>query len=583
MPRQKVLESAPPTALLASAVRYPGNSVARIYQPHQDWQAEAWRFYDIIGELRFAANWMANMLSRAHLFTGTRTRTGVEPTTDPKAAATLAALFGGPEGQSQMLSALGLHLTVAGEAYLVGRKVDGTDVWDVLGSQEVKNRGARWYLDYGTGDRQIPLADSDVVIRIWRPHPRRRIMADSPVRPLLPILTELEFLTRHIFAQVTSRLAGAGILTLPQGMTFPAPPDSVNLPVGATAADQFMAVLQDAMLTPIQDPSDSSALVPIVLTVPDEMVGKADLMHFWTDLDQHAIEMRNEAIRRFAQGMDMPPEVVLGLARSGAAANHWTAWQIDEASIKVHLEPLLELITQALTTGYLIPLTENPVDVIGYETTDLKLRPDRSKEALELYDRGELTGEALRQENGFKKNDAPGPDELTTWLLRKVASGSTTPEQVEAALRALGVPLLGGPAQGPSTAERPTPSLKGHPPPRGAPNRGRPSPELVAACEAMVFRALERAGNRLKNNLPAKLPAIAAADIYLTLKPSRVDGLLDDAWTCVPRLVEGKGDPQQVIPALDAYCHTLLSECRPHNRDQMIEFLSLPYVTAAVS
>ena len=53
-------------------------------------------------------------------------------------------------------------------------------------------------------------------------------------------------------------------------------------------------------------------------------------MTFWTQLDEHAIELRSEAIRRLGLGMDMPPEVLQGSADS----NHWAAWQADEAAIK---------------------------------------------------------------------------------------------------------------------------------------------------------------------------------------------------------------------------------------------------------
>ena len=91
-----------------------------------------------------------------------------------------------------MLSSLGLHLTVAGEAYVVGRSmVDPntgvpTELWEVVGIQEIRNRGNRWSLTYGQGGKGIDLDDNAVIIRIWRPHPRNRMEADSPVRALLP-------------------------------------------------------------------------------------------------------------------------------------------------------------------------------------------------------------------------------------------------------------------------------------------------------------------------------------------------------------------------------------------------------------
>lgn len=595
MSRQREPTVAAPATVMASAVRFPGTT--KVYQMYQDWQREAWRFYDITGELRFAANYVANVLSRATLVAGKRSRT--EATSDPdksspKAQAAMAALFDGPEGQASMLSALGLHMTVAGEGYLVGRNDPGLghEVWEVVGTQEMRNRGNSWYIDYGiTGMKQVPLSDEDVVVRVWRPHPRRRIEADCPVRALLPVLTELEYLTRHIFAQVTSRLAGAGIMFLPQSMKFPAPPVGVNM----TELDAFMAMLGEAMLTPIKDPGNAASIVPVAVTVPDELVGKAaELMHFWTELDQHAVELRTEAIRRFALGMDLPPEIVLGTASTGSSANHWTAWQIEEASIKVHIEPLLQLICDALTTGYLIPATGDPTDAVLFDTSNIRLRPDRSKEALELFDRGQLDGMALRRETGFIEADAMDGEELKQWLLRKVASGSTTPDQVAAALRALGVPLDGGGAS-PSQA-RPTPSLDGHPqrgmpdqvvrqgpaPGRAAVPRARrpigspPRPEAIAASEALVFRALERAGNRIRSNAGVRVPNVTANETYLYVRtnPAQVAKLLEDAWTCAPKVLDAiVDDVPELVSCLDNYCRSLLVGQTPHTRDALTAWL----------
>jgi hypothetical protein len=590
MPRQALLtprrRESTTNALVASAARYSGTNVPQTYQGAQAWQTEAWRLYDITGELRFASNWMANMLSRATLFPATATFAGpVAQDPKSKAGAALASLFGGVGGQPQMLSAFGLHLTVAGEAFLVGRTIDGDDTWQVLGCQEVRNSGNRWYIDYGIGAKQIELTEADVVIRIWRPHPRRYLEADSPVRALLPVLSELELLTRHVAAQVSSRLVGAGIYTLPEGVTFPPPPDDMNLPPDASTADQFVAMLTAAMMTAIKAPGDPSSMVPIVITVPDELVGKADLMRFWTELDQHAIEMRTEAIRRFALGMDMPPEIVLGMGASrsaggtGGGMNHWSAWQVDESSIKVHVEPALQVITQGLTAGYIYPATKNPTDTIGFDTANLKLRPDRSKESVELFDRGELAGKVMLRENGFADEDAMTEDERRDWLLRKVASGSTTPDQVADALRSLGVTLVSS-TQKPTEA-RPTPSLNDHPPPRATPipKRKPVDPALVAVAEAMVFRALERAGNRLRSVTGQKPPGLAA-DAYLTLRRdaahgAKVTDLLEDAWSCAPRLLLGIAEPEPVVAALDNYCRGLLTECRPHQRDELVAALQV--------
>jgi hypothetical protein len=570
------------TSVVASATRYPGGT-RRVYRKAQDWQAEAWRFYDTCGELRFAANWIGNVMSRASLYAATREPdyTLTKQETGPAVDA-MVDLFDGEDGQAQMLSAIGIHLTIPGECYLVGRapvpdrdEAPDEDIWEIVGTEEMKHTGDRWGIDYQDGNRILWLDDSAVVIRIWRPHPRRRIEADSPVRALLGTLAELEFLSRHVMAQATSRLAGAGVLVLPQGMTFPAPPENSGLPENATDADIFMSVLGESMISPIHDPGSAAAVVPVVITAPDDVVDKINYLTFWTELDQHAVELRTEAIRRLALGLDMPPEIVLGTATSGSSANHWTAWQIEESSIKATIEPLLELVVNALSVGYLQPITDNPSDAVGYDTSQLRLRPNRSKEAIELYDRGELDGEALRRETGFSEDDAPDAEEFKAWMLKKVASGSTTPEQVADALVALGIMQIRDTAESPPTQERPAPSLRDHP------QTGPPEPDtqvasLEAVGDALVFRALERAGNRLRSMKQIR-PACAAADTYLFVdtKPGDLDRVMEDAWTCIPRVLSRLTPLQQQVVehALDTYTRNLLLTKADHDRDVMMRHL----------
>jgi hypothetical protein len=389
-------------------------------------------------------------------------------------------------------------------------------------------------------------------------------------------LQELEFLSRHVMAQITSRLAGGGLLFLSQDMDFPEPPASANLPPDANKATQFMAVLGENMIAPVLDPGHPSSLVPIVAFVPGDQVDKANHMQFWSDLDQHAIELRSEAIRRFATGLDLPVEVLLGTS----GMNHWGAWQMEESSIKAHIEPLLELITNALSVGYLQPITEDPLDLIAYDTTALRLRPNRSKEALELYDRGELNGETLRRETGFTPEEAPKPEEFKTWMLRKVASGSPMPEQVAQALELLGIMPNEHITDGSSpTKTREDPSLLEHP------QTGPPEQDQAASLNAMsavlVFRALERAGNRLRS-LRQTRPVCSAVDTYkfISCEPGELDKLMEDAWEVVPRLLPDLSNEQRAVvtKGLDAYTRTLLLSQKDHDQAEMIRHLTTAVV-----
>lgn len=571
MPRDKsaVMEPPPANALVASAVRMP-KKVSRIYHTTENWQRRAWEHYDQCGELRYAVNWIANVLTRATLHVARRTETGPERVLSGRVVSDFESLFDGPNGQAQMLHSLATHLTVAGEAYLVGREdsaLSTETIWEIVGTEEMRKIGDAWQIVMDDQSQPIDLTDNDVIIRIWRSHPRKRILADSPVRAVLPVLEELHGLNRHINAQVTSRLTGGGLLVLPTGLSFPKK-DGVN--AGAGEAGSFMEVLGEAMLRPIEDPDSPSAVVPVIVTVPPEAVDKVNLIKFWSPLDEHAIDLRTEAIRRLALGMDMPSEVLLGTSDM----NHWGAWQMEESSIKAHIEPLLELIVNALTVGYLRPLSEkpDPNEVVAYDTTMLRLRPNRSKEAVELYDRAELNGDALRRETGFDADDAMAPDQFKAWLLKKVAGGSSTPEQVAEALRVLTGVMF--PAGDVGRQERPDPSLLEHPvldiPEQAA--------SLQAAAEMVVFRALERAGNRLKTRSRARPPGVPSGDLYRYVPASSedLDVLLDDAWRHVPAMCEGTGvECEKVTAALDAYCRSLLLSREPHDRASMVRYLNL--------
>src|SRR5262245_4552873 len=581
----------PSNSLVASAVRYPGRA-ARIYMPSGDWQRECYRHYSICGEARFAAKFMGHALSRAVLSITTKLDDGtVAPQNNGAASDGLKELFNGPDGQAQMLDAIGVHLTIAGECYLVGRKVQpdennpAAEVWEVVSVLEMHVNGNNWSIRYGEGQKEVTLTDDDVVIRIWMPFPARRIEADSPFRSLLPILTEIEYLTKHVFAQVQSRLAGAGVWVLPQSLTFPPPPEQNGTPVTyENEAQGLMLTLGEAMITPLSDPSSPSALVPIVVTVPDDQVANVSQpIQFWSPLDAEAKELRREAITRFAVGMELPPEQVLGMGSNpgtgGGTSNgvsHWGAWQIEESTIKMFVEPMLETVANALTIGYIRPLSEDSNDMVTYDTAALRLRPDRSKESIEMYDRGAISLHAMLRENGFPITDMMTPDELADWLTKKVATGSATPDMVNAALNLLGVDL-GETGDAGINEAPPPPSLEDHPVNPRTPAESA----LGAACEGLVYRALERAGNRLRQNM-GKPPGVPSFETHTVVPALGKEALLlDDAWPCAAKVLDGIADADKTIAVLNAYTTMLLTTQIKHDRTVMTAWLTSTHLQEA--
>jgi hypothetical protein len=417
-------------------------------QTDKGWQQDAWDMYDLVGEERFLANTLAGRMSQARFYIGKLTDDPQEepvPVNDPRLQRLLDSVGQTGTGLAQMILRMGVNLFVAGDCWLVGipenlLPTDGDEQvtgpppmtetgdlavdaleWHAMSISEVSSSGAgELTIRLGPNvEEQIKCSPDDVqLIRVWRPHPRLWWEADSPTRSSLPVLRELVGLTMHISAQVDSRLAGAGLLIVPasaqrslrQAAGLGDMPDETD----ANEPDPFTEALMEAMLTPIGDRASASALVPLVVTVPDEVTGSFNFMSFSKPLDSEARSLRDEAIRRLALGQDAPPELLLGTA----GMNHWGAWLVREDVITTHVEPPLALIADALTTQFLWPaLVElglsDPKDyVVWYDVSHMIVRPNRSQDAMNLYDRGTLSDESLRDATGFDEADAPETDEL---------------------------------------------------------------------------------------------------------------------------------------------------------------------------
>ena len=554
------------TAITASAARMTGRKGKPDKAPKKasGWSADAWKFYDLIGEYRYAVSWVGNLLSRATL----SVHENGKETKNQHALAALTSLFGGIDGQREMLRQIGLHLTVPGECYVIGEDMgDKPDKWQIVAADQLKLTGGTWKID--KEDLSDPL-----VIRIWRPHPHNSKEADSPSRAVLGVLAEIHGMTQHVAAQIASRLAGSGFLTIPSEMTFgslTSGPDGQQVKNEASL-DAFLLEVMETISLAKSNPSDPESLAPILLQGPGEHLDKIRQVTLWSPLDEKAKEMRDEAIRRLALGMDMPPETLTG----SGDMNHWNAWQMEEASIKAHTEPLLQTIMNALTEQYLRPYLEESagLDEDGAraftfvaDTSKIRLRPNRSKEAVELYDRGQLSAEAMLRENGFDPADAMDEKELSVWLTRKVAQGSTTPELVAAALGILGVavPVEQLRVQETPTEERPTPSLLQHP------ENAIPDVTEVQVAEAniIVFRALERAGARIRSKHAASLVAGGGSrneTLYrhAELSTEQIEDVLMGAWECIDAM--GLSVSPRV---LDGYVRDLIRTGNEHTKDRL--------------
>lgn len=532
--------SRPANAIVAAASRLHRNSSAfgntRI--PKQSWQMEAWRQLEINGELAYSATWMSNSLERCRLLVADvdpDTGKVLKETKDADVLDIVKGLISSPGCMAEMLSNLAVQLFIPGDCYVIAES--GSDgrfsKWYTVSIDEISMVGTNQVMiDDGSGVPRYLSTESNLIIRVWHKHPRRSWEANSPTRSALPVLREIEEYGRYINAVISSRLAGAGIMGVPNEMNFPTPPE--GLQPGETA---FMSYLTKAMLAPISDLSDPSAVVPIVIEAPAEALGKIVwIVNPQGELTAVPAELRDSAIARLSVALDLPAEVIAGKG----TANHWGQWALEEQAIKLHIEPLMILICASLTEGFLTPaLRAAGLDpaafTFWFDSADLVLRPDRGQDAKDNYDRGTISGDALNRETGFNEFDQPtGEEKALKDILKLVALSPTAADALLPVIAKLmglekyGVtdetfappaPVAdpgGTPPQekapDPNAGPRDLPTQQ----PRQAPNAPTQKPGPAVVASLAVHNALSRAGAMLSGR-KAELKDVPRHEVHVAL------------------------------------------------------------------
>lgn len=435
------------------------------------WQDEAWEYYDAIGEIKYAFTLVASVVSRIRLFAGyvedpsqppipIRASTIDDARLASAAERAIVRLDSAYGGQAGLLRDAALNLSVAGECYLVQipeRLGSGVpESWDIRSIDELRVDPRGTYTVVPRGDVQqgsgqkgnggFPLPKGAFVGRIWKAHPRYSDDPDSSMRGILDLCSELLLLNRTFRATARSRL-NAGALYLPDGLSvasdagpdYPYADDAINQDyTPEEAEDEFEEQLIDAMTTPIRDEDSAAAVVPLIIRGPAELGDKIKQFKFERSFDEALVARADRVLERILQGIDVPKDVVTGLAN----VKYSNALQIDESLYKAHIEPLMLLIVDALTVVYLRPyLLANGFDpahvervCVWYDPSQVATRNDRAADADSGFDKMAVSFDTWRRAHGFTDADAPQPTELALRLL--IEKGMITPETSEAMLKA---------------------------------------------------------------------------------------------------------------------------------------------------
>jgi hypothetical protein len=586
---------------------------------NKDWQAESWRLYDIVPEHRKLTNRIGDSLAKARLYVTEVDETGEETgeVTDPRIRQLAAVPLGTGAQRDDCLRLAGVDLAAAGECWIVGEGAAKTPeaaegTWFVVTGAAFKKVGDTLIVKRPKtrGSGTLTLTDKvDILIRCWRPHPNDNDQADSFARPGIVPLREIELLTKREFAELDSRLTGAGIMFLPEGIDFPR---AENDPEGIGG---FMAYVQRAAAASMADQSTARALVPIMATVPDGTdlsALKDGLINFWSPLSGEIGGMKKEAIERLASSAEIPAEVLTGIGD----ANHWTAWLISDEGIR-WIGGYLSIVADALTRGFLrLALASmgvaNPERyAFAFDLSRLAAKPNRLDDALRLREQNLLSDVETVKAGAFDEEQMPTQQERVIQLL--IGAIKTNPDLLadKAIQSALGLPLIMPVTAGESSTPPPgttdtQPSNDGPPnsgEPPAAPADGEaaaisrelerrlamattpalPSREVVfnAACKLLVLRALELAGGRLatpqeRRGRWAGIPRHELHHQVGPITPEKAARVTEGAWNHVAVTASDLGvDAPELERLLSGYVAELLTRGMRHHDDLLFAALAV--------
>jgi hypothetical protein len=434
------------------------------------WQTQAWQAFEAIGEVHYAVSLLGAVMSRVRLYIGVTTHADQPPShiddylatlkdadptpADSRTANTLqearhllsALTANTPGGEGGMLRQIGINLSVPGELYLANT---APGRWEIASTDElVKHPDGTYALrSLRTGDSQPgptsarartsdqPLPPDAFVARIWRSHPRYSREPDSSLLGVLDSCEQLVLLQQTLRSITRSRM-GAGLVFIPEGIAT-----SLNLDGQTDAVEE---AITRAAMTAVEDEASSDTVVPLVLKGPAELGKEIRWIPYGRPIEDQLVTLIDRTLERIMQGLDIPKDIVAGLAN----VRYSNAIVIDDNLYRSHIEPLVLLATDALTSVYLRPNLIRSTDpdpqalsnpdhlinrvVIWADTSAVVTRPDRSQAANEGFDKRILSADAWRDARGFSDADAPTPEEL---LQRTVLDrGQIPPDLVQTLL-----------------------------------------------------------------------------------------------------------------------------------------------------
>lgn len=482
-------------ALTASAVRLTARSADGPYMQrmNQPWQLRALSYYDAIGEIRFASQFYAKLLSRVRFYPARLLENGTtEPIESGPPVEILHEIQDPGGGRSRLQYDYGRLMFVTGEGILFRAEKEGIPEWRFLWKDELMFNGTHWQrVRYDKQPYDPP--EIGTGYRLWMPHPRHSDLPDSPMIAVLDIAEELLLLTMAVRSTAVSRTTN-GIILLPSELS----PDPLveyegdEDPQTSVFLDDYI----DHMSKQIENPGSAEAAMSFVLEASYDYIDRIRWMPTHdTQTDYAEKELRIEAVKRLATGMDFPPEFLLGLTDS----NHWTARQVVYDMWRSYGAPVAERFADDIADAVIRPTLEREGYsgwenvVIGYDDSQVVIPPDRTEDADKALDRIAIGYRGYRELKGIPESMAPSEEE------REFLASLKLRQPIELEGSDLVIPQRGPVAQSNGTNPE-----DGPPSPNGGREVSRQeartaSARIHGAAELALMRCRELAGIRIRH------------------------------------------------------------------------------------
>lgn len=331
----------------------------------------------------------------------------------------------------------------------------------------------------------VPVTQRPAVLRVWRPDLE---WSGEPWSPVAAVLQHLEALHLMVLAEQaldTSRLAGAGILFVPNSIAFP---DQLGVDEArdVTNSPTFKRLAR-ALIEPIGDRTNTDAVIPVVLTGPDEAGERIKhLLLERRDDPESWAKRRDSHLREIARAMDLPAGRVLNNDDQAKFAN---SSSMSDEVVEVYLPRFCDEIARAISERVFRPMLERwgvqavHLRRLAPDYSDLTPDEDRTSEGLQLREAGVLSRKGLAKLARISDEDfmPDGSTEYQQWAIEQRFRGHA-PQPVAP------MPTGDWGALPPATAARILDAVE--PPRLAAPDLGGVIAARVAAMDAEATQHL---------------------------------------------------------------------------------------------